>query len=296
MFAEACAKAMQYTRPMITTTLHVDGTINCGFSAFVMINRDGWAMTAAHCVHTLHQLTLDSEKIREAELYNTTHTEDKKQLDPKWLRAQSIWWGNNIKIEKQIIVIPELDLAFVKLVNLPPNFVTDYPVFKDPEKIHPGMSICRFGYPFMKASAKFDPAKNEFSLEGLEPDLLRQGFPYDGIMARERVRLFTMPNGTVSRTGPAGIEARFIETTTAGLKGQSGGPIFDVKGNLVGLQSFTSNYPLEFGDTQVDGKYMPEQFMHLGWGIHVRSLMAAMDKFEIKYKSESDDDGYRIVA
>jgi hypothetical protein len=38
-----------------------------------------------------------------------------------------------------------------------------------------------------------------------------------------------------------------------------------------------------------------EQFMNLGLGVHVRTILQVLDRKGVKYKSESDDDGYRII-
>ena len=296
MFVEACAKAMQFTRPMVISTAHVDGTVDSGFGAYTVINREGWAITAAHCVHTLNQIKMDAEKMREVDAYNASHPDDKKQYDPKWLKAQSIWWGNDFIKFDQIHILYELDLALVKLVGLPANYVTEFPVLKDPESLHQGMSLCRLGYPFMKINTQFEPDQNRFKLEGLKPDLPQQYFPYEGMLTRIVLRGIVKPDGTITNVGPNGIVPLFIEASTPGLKGQSGGPIVDVKGNMIGMQSQTANLPLGFGDMQVDGKYMPEQFINVGLGVHVKTIIAALDKFGIKYKSESDDDGYRIIG
>ena len=41
-------------------------------------------------------------------------------------------------------------------------------------------------------------------------------------------------------------QPRFIETSNPGLMGQSGGPIFETRGTLWGVQSHTSHLPLGF--------------------------------------------------
>lgn len=42
----------------------------------------------------------------------------------------------------------------------------------------------------------------------------------------------------------------FIETSTPRLRGQSGGPIFDVNGAIWAIQSQTHHLKLGFGDNQ----------------------------------------------
>ncbi len=296
MFADACAKAMQYTKPMIISTALVDGTVESGFATFFMINREGWGVTAAHCVQCLMQQHTDQGRMHEVDNFNAAHPDEKKSYDPKWLRTHAILWGGagNARVEEFKIFGPQ-DLAFIKFTGLPPNFVKDYPVFKDPASVRQGMSVCRLGFPFMKVKTEFIPAENRFNLE-INGGAGFQCFPYDGMVTRIVHKVQVDANGRPMEPRPNGPPIQFIECSTPGLVGQSGGPIIDRNGFVVGLQSQTNNVPLGFGDKQVDGKYMPEQFINLGMGVHVSTIIQQMKELGISYKSESDDDGYRIIG
>lgn len=295
MFVEACAKSIKYTKPMVISTARVDGTVESGFGTYVFINREGWVITAGHCVSCFVEQRACNEKMREIDIWNSEHPDQKKAYEPKWLISNSIWWGDDrIKMEKAHI-LGDLDLAIVKLVGIPDNFVTEYPTFKSPEGIKQGMSLCRIGFPFLNIKSSFEPEHKRFRLEALPPDLMHQYFPNEGILTRNIVRRVKKPDGTLADQ-EHGILPLFVETSTPGLRGQSGGPIFDVKGNIVGLQSQTIYLDLGFGDSQVKGKYMPEQFMNVGLGVHSNTITKALDKFGVKYKSEADDDGYRIIG
>ena len=37
-----------------------------------------------------------------------------------------------------------------------PEWIKEYPVFKDPDTIRPGTSLCRIGFPFMESTTDFD--------------------------------------------------------------------------------------------------------------------------------------------
>ncbi len=296
MFVEACAKSIKYTKPMIVSTALVDGTVNSGFGTYIMINRDGWAITAGHCVSCVAQERDNHERMREIDAYNNEHPSEKKEYDPKWLRAESIWWGEDrIRLEVAHI-LSDIDLAIVKLVNIPPNFVTEYPTFKSVENIKQGMSLCRIGFPFLSIKSSFAPEFNRFTLGALPNELMNQYFPNEGILTRTITRAMKQPDGTIVKIGPSGIPPLFIETSSPGLRGQSGGPIFDTSGNIVGMQSQTAHMDLGFGDCQINSKYMPEQFLNVGLGVHTATILKALDKYGVKYKSESDDDGYRIIG
>ena len=67
MFADACEKMTRCTRPIISSALTVGGTLNSTIGSFVVINREGWALTAAHIVEPARRFRADSEQIRIAE-------------------------------------------------------------------------------------------------------------------------------------------------------------------------------------------------------------------------------------
>ena len=295
MFTEACAKAMQYTKPMVISKVLMDGTVDSGFATYFFINRDGWALTAAHCLQCTIQQHHDDELRQQVDAYNAQNPDDKKAYDPKWLKTHIIWWGNEAGRVETMKIEPFFDIALIKFAGLPSNFAGDFPVFKDPSTVRPGMSVCRLGYPFMKVKAEFIPESSRFNIE-INNNTAPGGFPYEGMVTRQIIKKRTDANGRPLNNNPNDPISMYIECSTPGLIGQSGGPIFDRNGFVVGMQSHTNNMPLGFGDKQVDGKYMPEQFINVGVGVHVSTLIQMFKQNNIKYKSESDDDGYRIIG
>src|SRR5262249_9043402 len=133
---------------------------------------------------------------------------------------------------------PITDLALARLAGpIDKLNVKTFPTFANPAKpIKQGTSLCRLGYPFHEVKALFDSASQQFSI----PDLpALASFPNDGILTRNVI----IVDQNTKR------QVNFLETSTAGLRGQSGGPLFDVKGNIWGLQSRTSHLPLGFAPT-----------------------------------------------
>jgi S1-C subfamily serine protease len=102
-------------------------------------------------------------------------------------------------------------------------------------------------------------------------------FPIEGIMTRDA-------NAGKSKDGKYDI--RFIETSTPGLKGQSGGPIFDVKGAIWGIQSHTTHLPLGFSPKiKRNGKEIEEnQFLNVGLGIHPSLLISFLTDNGVKFQ------------
>ena len=100
-------------------------------------------------------------------------------------------------------------------------------------------------------------------------------FPNDGI--HTRVVIF------VDEKSKRKVE--FIETSSPGLRGQSGGPIFDTEGNLWGLQSRTFHHSLGFSPKiKIKNKEFEEQqFLNVGVGAHVKEIIKFLDKHGIKY-------------
>ena len=92
-------------------------------------------------------------------------------------------------------------------------------------------------------------------------------------------------------------EMLYVETSTPGLKGQSGGPIFTTKGHIYAMQVATAHMPLGFSPTiEVDGRTeVANQFMNVGLGLHVRIIREILDEHGIRYDAEGDESGYRIV-
>jgi len=100
-------------------------------------------------------------------------------------------------------------------------------------------------------------------------------FPLDGILTRH-VQLVD-PN--VKTT------ARFIELSTPGLRGQSGGPVFDVNGTVWGVQSQTRSLELGFRPSaETKGKKIEEnQFLNVGWAAYVSDILKLLDDIGVSY-------------
>jgi hypothetical protein len=83
-----------------------------------------------------------------------------------------------------------------------------------------------------------------------------------------------------------GLEILFLETSSPGLKGQSGGPIFDRDGVVYAIQSQNLTIPLGFtGTVMINGKGVEEsQFLNLGIGVHPKTLETLLIRHGISYE------------
>jgi hypothetical protein len=171
---------------------------------------------------------------------------------------------------------PLYDLAILQfsgfnkvLYNGHARFMNDY------TQIRQGKSLCRLGYPF--------PEFNNFRYNAEEDDIewtqtgitASPSFPIDGIITRLIARNQT---------------AAGIEMSSPGLRGQSGGPLFDAEGIVYGMQSATAHLHLGFdlADFAVqDGgnikKVTNAPFLHVGQCVHVDIIKDFLRLHEITF-------------
>ena len=235
MFAKACERVYKFTRPLIISTRTVDGTVSSSCGTFIIINPEGWILTAGHLFDSFVKYQQDMKKIKEVEEINARKASmavpgamtlpDTIQLDPKWITNHSFWWGGDGLRITSVYVNREIDIALAKLDGFRPDMVQEYPIFRDPDTMRPGTSICRTGFPFANIATDFDEGSKSFRIRnGVLP---LPFFPNDGIHTRNVLKQ------NKSREG--NYDMLYVETSTPGLKGQSGGPIFDTNGHIYAM-------------------------------------------------------------
>jgi len=277
MFAKAYAMASQYTQPLIISTRLFDKTVECALGSFVIINSEGWIATAAHVFQagtTFQQNAPEIEAYKQQisgiQQDNKLNDRQKKKaiaktkVNPKWVTNYSLWRGRDDFRIEDVKFLPEADLAIGRLVPFDPNYISEYPTLKNPLNLLPGTSLCRLGFPFHNVKSTFNENTGGFLLDNGVLPVPR--FPIEGIYTRN---LMVKP----SANGNYNIE--FLETSSPGLRGQSGGAIFDVNGTLWSIQSSTQHLYLGFNPKiQTNGKEIEEhQFLNVGWGVHPETLV-----------------------
>ena len=293
MFAEACRRASEFTRPVVISTRHQSGDVRTECGTFTIINRDGWFVTAGHLYDSMVKYQGDQNKIAEINSLNENRADEpgapsgKIKLDPEFITNHSMWWGWDGTRVEEVFVNRQVDIAVGKLAGFNPSWVSEYPVLKDPESLRPGTSVCRMGFPFVGIKSSFDESKGMFRIPSIPSKEVV--FPNDGMHTR------TVNQG---RTADGKFECLYVETSTPGLKGQSGGPIFDRDGHLYAVQVQTRHIPLDLHPTAVyDGQTMVEnQFMNVGLGVHIKTVRAVLDDRGVRYDAEGDEDGFRITG
>ena len=99
-------------------------------------------------------------------------------------------------------------------------------------------------------------------------------------MGRETVATRHLPNNR---------QVAFIETTSPGLRGQSGGPIFDKEGVVWAVQSKTLSMPLGFNseyESEGRKRQAPEQFIHVGLGTHIQHIRELLQSKNVAFEEQ----------
>jgi hypothetical protein len=287
MFAHAYKRATCFTRPVVISRRYFDRSTECGCGAFVVINDEGWIVTAAHLLSAYSRIQQDAEEI--IEYYHTIQMieqeegvpRDKKfekirglQDNPKWITSLSYWWSMDGVQITDIRPLPEGDLFLGRLSPFDPNVWSAYPIFKSPDALDVGTALCKLGYPLQRVQATFREATNSFELS---PEVRTLScFPMEGLYTR------TLSAG---KSGDGRYDIKFLETSSPGLRGQSGGPILDADGTVWGIQSRTDNYAYGcVARTEKDGREVEEdQRINLGIGIHPELIVRFLEDNGVRF-------------
>jgi hypothetical protein len=289
MFASAYTQARSFTLPVVISTRFFDGSVECGCGAFVVLNDEGWIMTVAHIgqsffAHKNHakEIADYNTKVQALEQDQKLDAKHKRKrithlnINSKWITNNSFWWGFDGVQIKDVTFLQKGDLLIGRLEPFNQKMISTYPVLKDPSlNFNNGTSLCRLGFPFHEIKASFDDAKKTFTLApGSLPLPL---FPLEGIFTRT-------VNAGKSEDGKYDI--KLLETSSPGLRGQSGGPIFDAKGSIWALQSRTMHYPLGFSPKVIkNGKEIEEnQFLNVGLGVHIELIVSFLKDHNVKFQ------------
>ena len=291
MFADACSRVSEFTRPLAISTRHENGTVRTEIATFIVLNREGWVMTAGHVYDSFVKFQGDLKKAEEIRELNQSRSSkpgspsSQIKLDPTFITNHSFWWSWDGVRVKEAYMHRQEDIVICKLEPFDPSWIREYPVLVDPDSLHPGTSLCRSGFSFADITASWDETHKTFQIRRIPAK--ETIFHNDGIHTRY------VSKGMAEDKH----EMLYVETSTPGLKGQSGGPIFTTKGHIYAMQVATAHMPLGFSPTiEVDGRTeVANQFMNVGLGLHVKIIREILDEHGIRYDAEGDESGYRIV-
>lgn len=288
MFARAFRLAVRFTRPVVILRRRFDGTIECGCGAFVVINDEGWIATANHLFRSHDDSIRHAGEI--ADHYGriaaiqrdpclSAEARRRKifrlRADPRWITHHTFWWGGDGVRIRDVMRLPEADLAVGRLEPFVPGAAEVYASFKNSASLDVGTSLCKLGYPFHEIAATFRADENAFELPPAALSLTH--FPIEGMYTR------TLSAG---RSGDGKYDIKFVETSSPGLTGQSGGPIFDAAGTVWAVQSRTDFRPFGCCGRTIgaSGKRAAERhFLHVGVGVHPEIIASFLSANGIRF-------------
>ncbi|MBC7889234.1 MAG: trypsin-like peptidase domain-containing protein [Ferruginibacter sp.] len=295
MFESAIEKISGFTRPLHTISRTYGGLVIPGSSTFFFVNDKGVAITCKHvaslipAADDINAAYLKFKRERDKLANDSRYHKLLKGLETKYKydKETTVQLKNNFlncfdKLEQITChVHPTLDLAIIEFKGFEKILYNGHASFiKNSSNIRQGKYLCRIGFPFPEFNNfKHNPASDDIEWTNTgNPN--SPTFPIDGIITR-----FT-GDATEGITG--------IEMSTPGLKGQSGGPLFDTDGKIYGMQFATNHLHLGFDlqDKEIMNggkktKVSNYPFLHVGIAIHADKIKTFLRQHAIDF-TESD--------
>lgn len=292
MFVNAIETVDQFTRPIYMITRTYNGQITAGTGTMFFVNEHGAAVTCKHIAQLIiqaEQINATYQQFREEKmrLLRNNPSASLAALEQKYnysanslIQVKFNYFKAFASVSTmQIHLHPTLDLAIIEFKGFNQKHYQSFArFFGDSAHIKQGRSLCRLGYPFPEfTNFQYNQAADdiEFTTTG-NPNTPR--FPIDGI---------------ITRFVGDGTKVVSIEMSTPGLRGQSGGPLFDTEGRIYGMQFQTTHYHLGFDmkdmPVMIDGSPTPISnypFLHVGWCVHVDRICDFLVEMKIPFYRE----------
>lgn len=292
MFVTAIEKAACFTRPIHSIVRYYGSSdVHPGAATLFFVNDQGWALT---CKHVAAELAGSEELASRFNAFKGARAAIKgqkkeRQLLNKLETQHGFQRGSVVEVKNtfmncvdklqgcQILVHQTLDIALLKFDGFTKLGCTIFPVFAaNPQDLKQGKSLCRLGFPFPEfTNFAYDAASDSIDWTNAGKSS-SPSFPIEGMVTR--------------LVGDATGNVVGFELSTPGLRGQSGGPAFDIDGRIWGMQSATNHLDLNFDvDAEVvrGGKKQrvkDHAFLHVGRAIHVSQLKDFMKTHNVAFQ------------
>jgi S1-C subfamily serine protease len=286
MFVKAIQEVAGFTRAIHSISRNFDSQqVQRGSATLFFVNDEGYALTCKHVAQWLSNAD-EINKVYSQYLKGNNDGQQTKQLayqlnlKPDKIAEMRVTFVDcvdqikNLKIHSH----PEYDLALIKFEGFNKKLFTNTPRFlKNPDSIHPGEMLCRLGFPFPEFS-NFQLNLEKKILEWIPTGNARSPrFPIEGMVTRF--------------LGDKSGKIYGIEMSTPGLRGQSGGPLFDSDGRVIGMQSRTKHLHLGFDIEEKtiiahgkEKKVNDYSFIHLGECIHVSVIKEFLKQHQVNFE------------
>lgn len=140
MFRDAYEKAVKFTRPVIQFSLTFGGKCEAGAASFIVVNDEGWIVTAAHVVQDAIGLAQSDQNARAHEAkvnqikadVQLSAKERGRQLtalgkpNQRAVRRGATAWGGSGGHLVDVSILPEADLAIGRLLPFDKSMVMTF--------------------------------------------------------------------------------------------------------------------------------------------------------------------------
>ncbi len=301
MYVNAIEDVSRFTRPIQFISRNYNEKIVTGGAATIFfVNEFACAVTCKHVIDlignrtNINQNYANFRKERAELLEKTGNSRDYRYLKALKLLEEKYNFRSDTMVELnerfldctadsemrfRWINHPKYDLAIIIFDNFEQPLYQSYARFlKDSSGLKQGKSLCRLGYPFPEfTNFQYNESTDEIAWTNTGITNTPR-FPIDGMLTRHLVE---------------NNEIFGVELSTPGLRGQSGGPLFDQNGLVCGMQSKTNALHLGFDmmDAQhiINGKAIKvnnQPFLHVGHCIHVDIIKSFLTQNNIKFYEE----------
>lgn len=292
MFVSAIQEVAKFTRPLHIVTRNYSSHIAVpGSATLFFVNEFGVAITCKHVVDLLAKATVINSTYQNFKAEKAAIPKTKQYDRHLQDLAKKYQYSTNSTIEILLNFInvtgenpinfkfinhPIYDLSIIVIQDFKNPLYSSHAVFsKDSSALQQGKFLCRLGFPFPEfTNFEYVPSSDhlQWTTSG---NVNSPQFPIEGMITRH-LRDATTIYG--------------VELSTPGLKGQSGGPLFDNHSIVYGMQFLTHHLHLGFDmknyEIVSDGKPIKvnnQPFLHVGRCIHMDIIKEFLSQNQIKF-------------
>ena len=291
MFVNAIEEVGKFTRPIHTISrIYKEKVVSPGAATLFFVNENGYAITCKHVIDLIgNRANINShyekfckeretigknqfnKRLRELEVRYNIKGDMIVQLNELFVGCTS---EPNFKYNW--INHPKYDLSILFIENFKNPLYQSHAVFlKDTSVLKQGKFLCRLGYPFPEFTNFLYNATTDNIEWTNNGQVETPRFPIEGMLTRN-----LLDGGNVVG----------IELSTPGLRGQSGGPLFNDQGLICGMQSSTNHLHMNFDmknfEYKTGGKTIKvtnQPFLHVGHCIHIDIIKEFLTTNNIKF-------------
>ena len=291
MFVDAIETAAGFTRPIHSIHRNYGSEmVSAGSATLFFVNADGWALTCGHVADqfVVGEQLADKYKAFKKELVGGNGKKNdrqwRKELEHKYKYSKEVavelrnMFVNCVQgpLNLEARIDRDRDIALIKFSDFDQLGCDKFPVFpKDTAGLKQGKSLCRLGFPFPEFTNFAYDRENDSIIWTDTGRSDSPRFPIEGMLTRH------LADASGAIMG--------FEMSTPGLRGQSGGPVFDTRGMVWGMQSRTGHLDLNFDVDQqlirdgVQKRVRDSAFLHVGLCVHVDALKAYMRENSVHF-------------